>query len=55
MMPGRKRVGWGKCGASSMNRFEQRTAIAEAAGGDLFVSIHANSAPRHKTRGIEIY
>ena len=34
---------------------EQRTAIAEAAGGDLFVSLHANSAPRHKTRGIEIY
>lgn len=34
---------------------ETRTAIAEAAGGDLFVSLHANSAPRHKTRGIEIY
>jgi N-acetylmuramoyl-L-alanine amidase len=34
---------------------EERTAIAEAAGGDLFVSLHANSAPRHKTRGIEIY
>ena len=34
---------------------EQRTAIAEAAGGDLFVSIHANSSPRRKTRGIEIY
>jgi N-acetylmuramoyl-L-alanine amidase len=34
---------------------EARTAIAEAAGGDLFVSLHANSAPRHKTRGIEIY
>ncbi len=34
---------------------EERTAIAEAAGGDLFVSLHANSAPRHRTRGIEIY
>jgi N-acetylmuramoyl-L-alanine amidase len=34
---------------------EQRTAIAEAARGDLFVSLHANSAPRHKTRGLEIY
>jgi N-acetylmuramoyl-L-alanine amidase len=34
---------------------EARTVIAEAASGDLFVSLHANSAPRHKTRGIEIY
>ena len=34
---------------------EERTALAESVGGDLFVSIHANSSPRPKTRGIEIY
>jgi N-acetylmuramoyl-L-alanine amidase len=34
---------------------EERTAVAEGAGGDVFVSIHANSAPRHGVHGIEIY
>jgi len=34
---------------------EERTAIAESAGGDVFISIHANSSRRTKTRGIEIY
>lgn len=34
---------------------EERTAIAESSGGDLFVSLHANSAPRGSTRGIEIF
>lgn len=34
---------------------EERTAIAEAAGGDLFISLHANASPRRKTRGLEIY
>ena len=34
---------------------EERTAIAESAGGDVFISIHANSSSRSKTRGIEIY
>jgi len=34
---------------------EQRTAVAESAGGDLFVSLHANASPRRGTRGIEIY
>ncbi len=34
---------------------EERTAIAESAGGDVFVSIHANSSRRAKTRGFEIY
>ena len=34
---------------------EERTAIAESAGGDVFISIHANSSRRSKTRGIEIY
>jgi N-acetylmuramoyl-L-alanine amidase len=34
---------------------EERTVVAEAARGDVFVSIHANASPRKKTRGIEIY
>jgi N-acetylmuramoyl-L-alanine amidase len=34
---------------------EERTVVAEAAGGDVFVSIHANASRRKKTRGIEIY
>jgi N-acetylmuramoyl-L-alanine amidase len=34
---------------------EQRTAIAEAVGADLFLSIHANASRRKRTRGIEIY
>jgi len=34
---------------------EERTAIAESSGGDVFVSIHANAARRRGARGIEIY
>lgn len=34
---------------------EERTVLAESAGGDIFVSIHANASPRKRTRGIEIY
>ena len=34
---------------------EERTAIAEAAGGDVFVSLHANAAPRRALHGIETY
>jgi N-acetylmuramoyl-L-alanine amidase len=34
---------------------EERTVIAEAAGADLFVSIHANASRRKRTKGIEIY
>jgi len=34
---------------------EERTAIAEAARADLFVSIHANSARRRSLQGIETY
>ena len=34
---------------------EERTAIAEAARGDLFVSLHANSARRRSVRGVETY
>lgn len=34
---------------------EERTAIANARKADLFVSIHANSAPRRRLRGMETY
>jgi N-acetylmuramoyl-L-alanine amidase len=34
---------------------EQRTVLAESAGGDVFVSVHANASRRRGTRGIEIY
>ncbi len=34
---------------------EERTAIAEAADGDLFVSLHANAARRRGVRGVETY
>jgi N-acetylmuramoyl-L-alanine amidase len=34
---------------------EERTAIAEGVRGDLFLSIHANAAPRRELQGIETY
>jgi N-acetylmuramoyl-L-alanine amidase len=34
---------------------EERTAIANAKGADLFLSIHANSSPNPRARGIETY
>jgi N-acetylmuramoyl-L-alanine amidase len=34
---------------------EERTAIAEAARGDVFMSLHANAAPRRALCGIETY
>jgi N-acetylmuramoyl-L-alanine amidase len=34
---------------------EERTAIAESANGDVFVSIHANASGRALARGIETY
>jgi len=34
---------------------EERTAIANTREADLFVSLHANSAPNKKARGIETY
>jgi N-acetylmuramoyl-L-alanine amidase len=34
---------------------EERTAIAEAARADLFVSVNANAAPRRSVQGIETY
>jgi len=34
---------------------EERTAIAEASNGDVFVSLHANSAPRRTVQGIETF
>jgi N-acetylmuramoyl-L-alanine amidase len=36
-------------------RLEERTAIANTKGGDLFISIHANSAPNKKAHGVETY
>jgi N-acetylmuramoyl-L-alanine amidase len=34
---------------------EERTAIANRAAADLFLSIHANASPNPRTRGIETY
>jgi N-acetylmuramoyl-L-alanine amidase len=34
---------------------EERTAIAEASKGDVFISLHANAAPRRSVQGIETY
>jgi N-acetylmuramoyl-L-alanine amidase len=34
---------------------EERTALAEGAGGDVFVSIHVNAAARRQAHGIETY
>jgi N-acetylmuramoyl-L-alanine amidase len=34
---------------------EERTAIAEAARGDVFISLHANAARRRSVQGIETY
>jgi len=34
---------------------EERTAIANTLGGDLFVSVHANAAPSPATAGVETY
>jgi N-acetylmuramoyl-L-alanine amidase len=34
---------------------EERTALAEGADGDVFLSLHANSAPRPALHGIEIW
>jgi len=34
---------------------EERTAIANSKKGDIFISIHLNSAPRKSARGIESY
>jgi len=36
-------------------RLEERTAIANTKQGDLFISIHANSAESSKAKGIETY
>lgn len=34
---------------------EERTAIAESSGGDVFLSVHANASHRAGARGIETY
>lgn len=33
----------------------ERTALAEGAGGDVFLSVHANAAKRRAAEGVEIY
>jgi N-acetylmuramoyl-L-alanine amidase len=33
----------------------ERTAIAEGAGGDVFVSLHANASPRPERDGLELF
>ncbi|MGH9438849.1 MAG: N-acetylmuramoyl-L-alanine amidase family protein, partial [Terriglobia bacterium] len=53
-----KRMGCDVVMTRSSDKFiplEERTAIANAAGADLFVSIHANSSPSPAARGIETY
>ena len=42
-------------GADVFIPLAERTAIANAAGADLFVSIHLNSSPNRTTSGIETY
>ncbi|RME23161.1 MAG: N-acetylmuramoyl-L-alanine amidase, partial [Candidatus Zixiibacteriota bacterium] len=34
---------------------EQRAAIANKAGADLFISIHANASPKHRVRGWNVF
>ncbi len=34
---------------------EQRAAIANNSGGDLFISIHANASPKHSVRGWNVF
>jgi N-acetylmuramoyl-L-alanine amidase len=34
---------------------EERTVIAESAGGDLFVSVHANASKRRSVQGVETF
>ncbi len=34
---------------------EERTALANRVGADLFLSIHANASANHKARGVETY
>jgi N-acetylmuramoyl-L-alanine amidase len=34
---------------------EERTAIAESVSGDVFVSVHANAAPRRSVNGVETW
>jgi N-acetylmuramoyl-L-alanine amidase len=36
-------------------KLEERTAVANMARGDLFVSLHANANPRRDRRGVETY
>ena len=40
---------------SAFSSLEERTAIANSKGADLFLSIHANSSRNSRARGIETY
>jgi N-acetylmuramoyl-L-alanine amidase len=41
--------------ADRTRSLEERTALAEGVGGDLFLSLHVNAAPRRELHGIETY
>lgn len=54
----RRRLGWRVVLTREKDRYiplEQRTAIANARKGDLFVSIHCNASRRRFRRGVETY
>ncbi|RLA94121.1 MAG: N-acetylmuramoyl-L-alanine amidase [Deltaproteobacteria bacterium] len=54
----RRRLGWRVVLTREGDRYiplEQRTAIANARKGDLFLSIHCNASRRRSRRGVETY
>jgi len=54
----RSRLGWRVVLTRERDRYiplEQRTAMANAKGGDLFVSIHCNASRNRRKRGVETY
>ncbi|MBL4692945.1 MAG: N-acetylmuramoyl-L-alanine amidase [Magnetovibrio sp.] len=42
-------------GRDIFHRLRDRVKIAHDAGAELFISVHADSVPNHKTRGLSIY
>jgi len=54
----RERLGWNVVMTREDDRYlplEERTALANAEGGDLFVSIHCNASRNRRLRGVETY
>lgn len=54
----RERLGWKVLMTREDDRYlplEERTAIANAKGGDLFLSIHCNASRNRRLRGVETY